>query len=137
MNGDMIRFDAQGTHSVNGTIEGNCSFTGGLPFQVAARGTIETDGLDAQIRYQPEGTSPQIGMQCRIPGRGNGTGFSMPAPMNVSSNDPRTINLPLRDGAEQTYDMANSDVASIMNRGGVRISGQGRMRLTLECTSGD
>jgi hypothetical protein len=134
VSGDVIRFEGQGQQTNDGRVEGNCKFNG-FPYELPAKATIESDGLDAQIRYTVEGTVPSLGMRCTIPGQGSGYGFSMPVPINNNTNVPVT-NLPLRDGAEIVSDMANTQAAGIVAQGGVQMSGKVKIRLVL-CGTGN
>jgi len=126
-----VRFEGQGRQVSNSRVEGNCRFTGGMPITHPVRGGIETDGLEARITYSLEGTTPAMAMQCRVPGGGSGAGLSMPAP--ISGGVPEAITLPLRAGAEQVTDMATTPAAAMMAQARVRISGEGRFRLVLDC----
>jgi hypothetical protein len=131
--GDLIKFEGQGEQNTTPSVEGNCRFNGAIPIKLPTRGGIETDGLDAQIRYSVEGTQPALGMTCTLPGQGSGSGMSMPMPMNSGSNVPNAVNLPLRNGAEVVSDMKNSQAANTMAQGGVRVSGTNKIRLVIEC----
>jgi hypothetical protein len=128
---DTIRFEGKGQQTTTGKVEGNCSFAG-VPFTMPTRGSIETDGLDALIRYAVDGTQPSVRMQCSL-GPGTGSGRSMPAPMNNSSNVPSDTTLPLRDGADIVVDLAKGQAAEIMSKGGAQVSGQTKMTLFVEC----
>jgi hypothetical protein len=129
MNGDMIRLDGQGTQTNNVSIEGNCRMTGGTPYTIATRGGLDTDGLTATLRYTIEGTLPGLGMQCRVPGMGQGYGMSMPVPVDNARQCATGTTFPLRDGAELVFDMAQSQAAQIVAGSGVRITGQAKLRL--------
>jgi hypothetical protein len=129
--GDTIRFDGKGQQTTTAKVEGNCSFVG-VPFTMPTRGSIETDGLDALIRYAVDGTQPSVRMQCSL-GPGTGSGRSMPAPMNNSSNLPSDTTLPLRDGADVVVDLAKGQAAEIMSKGGAQVTGQTKMTLFVEC----
>lgn len=131
MSGDVIRFEGRGQQRVNASVQGNCSFTSGVPYTVATTGGIETDGITATLRYAIEGATPGMTMTCRVPGGGQGMGMSMPVP--VVGAAPSGLSVPLRDGAEVVEDMANSDAARMMAGSGVRMSGQAKMRLRVEC----
>ena len=131
MTGDMIRLDGQGTQTNSISIEGNCRMTGGTPYTIATRGGLDTDGLTATLRYTIEGTLPGLGMQCRVPGAGQGYGMSMPVPVDTRGNVPPATTFPLRDGAELVFDMAQSQAAQMVAGSGVRITGQAKLRL--EC----
>jgi hypothetical protein len=126
VSGDTIRLDGQGQQITNATIEGNCHFTGGLPNTLPVRGSIETDGLTAQIHYAVDGTQPSISMQCTL---GKGTGSGMSLPVHLSSGNVPGVNLPLRNSAEIVTDMATTEAAKIMSQGGVRMTGKGKIRL--------
>jgi hypothetical protein len=132
MTGDAIRLDGQGTQTTNISLESqNCRMTGGTPYTIATRGGLDTDGLTATLRYAIEGTLPSLGMQCRVPGQGQGYGMSMPVPVDTRGNVPPAATMPLRDGAEITFDMAQSQAAQMVAGSGVRITGQAKLRL--EC----
>ncbi len=130
-NAPLVRFDGQGRQNQTSRVEGNCRITAGMPITLGITGGIETDGLEARISYAVAGTTPALAMQCQIPGAGRGQGMTMPVP--ISGGPPSTINLPLRNGAEQVTDMANTPAAAMLAQSGVRLSGQGRFRLMLDC----
>lgn len=96
----IIRFDAKGQQTNTASIEGNCAITYGYPASFQTHGTIETDGLEAQIHYSADGTRPASGMECHLPGGEKGFGGSMPGPVNDAGYIPPAINLKLEDGAE-------------------------------------
>lgn len=122
--GDMIKFDGAGTQTMNGTVEGSCRYVG-FPVTISARASIDTDGLTATVRYDVEGRSPSIGMECTVGGRG----MSMPVP--VSGNNKFEIKMPLEDGASQEFDQGSGESAQVMARGGAKMSGKGTVRLVL------
>ena len=126
-----VRFEGQGQQILNARVEGNCRFTGGMPVTHPIRAGIETDGLEARITYSLEGTTPAMAMQCRVPGGGSGASMSMPVP--ISGGLPEAIILPLRTGVEQVTDMAATPAAAMMAQARMRISGEGRFRLVLDC----
>lgn len=130
-NAPLVRFEGQGRQNVNSRVEGNCRMTGGMPMVLPITGSIETDGLEARIGYAVSGTSPAMAMQCQVPGGGRGMGMTMPVP--ISGGPPSAINLPLRNGAEEITDMANTPAAAMLAQAGARLSGQGRFRLVLDC----
>jgi hypothetical protein len=130
VSGDVIKFDGKGEQTLNAGVNGNCSMTGGLPFTVPARGSIETDGLDAQLRYTIEGTTPSISMKCQF-GPGTGSGMSMPVP--IKPDREATVNIPLRNGAEISLDQAKGPGAQMLAQGGMRVSGKATFRLFIEC----
>jgi hypothetical protein len=127
--GDMIKLDGEGKQTTNAKLEGDCRFTGGLPITLLARGSIETDGLDAQIRVRTEGNVPTLSAQCRVPGQGTGYGMTMPVTLNAG-NVP-VINLPLRNGAEQVFDETTGKAAQMAQGSGARITGKSKIRLIL------
>lgn len=129
VSGDMIKFDGQGEYTMSFGVDGNCIITG-VPFTVAARGSIETDGLDAQLRYTIEGTFPAISTKCQA-GEEWLTGMSDSIPIKPDSEV--TVNLPLRNGAELSLDQANNPKAKIMAQFGFRFSGKETFRLFIEC----
>jgi hypothetical protein len=53
--------------------------------------------------------------------------MSMPVPMN--SGKMPLAKLPLKDGAEVEFDMAQSDAARMMAGGGVTLTGKASVRL--------
>jgi hypothetical protein len=126
--GDMIRLDGTGTQTMNGSVEGSCRYVG-LPVTISARASVDTDGLTATVRYDVEGKSPSIGMECTVGGRG----MSMPVP--ISGNNKFEIKMPLEDGASKEFDQASGESAQVMARGGAKMSGKGTVRLVL-CKSG-
>ena len=128
VSGEMFKLEGEGKQITNATVEGNCNFTGGLPSTLTARASIETDGLEAQIRFTVEGTHPSIGMYC-IVDRKSGVGMSMP--VSISSGNQPLMKLPLENGAEKVFDQASSEAARIMAQGGVKLSGQAKIRLIL------
>lgn len=127
VSGDMIKLEGQGTQTNNARLEGHCSFTGGLPFKLTSRGTLETDGLEAQIRLTTEGTSPSLKAQCTIEGQ-TGRGWTMPVNLNTSGNVP-VIKMPLKNGAEKVFDQSTGEGAKIVAQAGVKLSGQAKIRL--------
>ena len=122
---DRFRFEGQGQQTTNVRIEGNCTVNG-VPFSVPARVSVDTDGLTADVGYELTGTMPSIGMRCTL-AQGSGYGMSIPVPMN--SGKMPIAKLPLRDGAEVEFDMAQSEAARIMARGGVTLTGKATVRL--------
>ena len=129
VSGDMIKLDGEGKHTTNATLEGHCRFTGGLPIILTARGSIETDGLDAQIRLTTEGTSPTLKAQCTVEGQ-TGTGWTMPVNLSSGGNMP-VINLPLKNRAEKVLDQSTGEGARILTQAGIKLSGQAKIRLIL------
>ena len=124
---DKFRFDGQGQQSCNASIEGNCKFTGGIPFNLPARVSIETDGLTAEVTYEVSGQAPSLGMQCTIPGAGSGYGMSIPVQLN--SGRVPIAKMPLKDGAEVVFDMSQSEAARIMAGGRVTLTGKATVKL--------
>jgi hypothetical protein len=133
INGDVIHFDGRGEHTTNGKVDGNCKFTAGFPHTAPAGGSIDTDGLTANVRYAVEGSGPSMMMECRVPGGGRGTAMSLPAPVNGGGGIPGAVPIPLRDGAETEMNMANTQAAQAMAGSGISISGKAKMRLVLDC----
>lgn len=123
---DKFRFDGQGQQTNNVSVDGNCRMTGGVPFNLPARVSIETDGLTAEVSYETQGTMPSIGMSCEVAG-GHGYGMSMPVPMNAGKVP--VTKMPLKDGAEMVFDMSQSEAAQIMARGRVQLTGTATVRL--------
>ena len=123
VSGDLIKFEGEGKQTNNATVEGHCKFTGGLPFTITLRGSIETEGLEARIRLALMGTLPGIAMECATPA---GTGHGMPIPVNVGGGTIPLITLPLENGAEKVFDQSNSPAAQ---QGPVRITGMSKIRL--------
>ena len=136
--GDNIHFDGRGEQSMDGSIEGNCKFNRGLPLTLPAIGSVDTDGLTAKVQFRVEGTVPQIGMTCEIPGGGKGYGFSLPVPVGSNAGLPAPVELPIPTNgkAEVTKDMANTMAASAMAGSGVSMSGKAKVRLVLDCPAG-
>lgn len=126
-----IHFDGRGEQSMNGLVEGNCRFNG-LPLTLPATGSVDTDGLTAQVRFRVEGTVPSFGMTCQI-GGAKGSGFSMPVPVGNNAGLPAPVSLPLEDKAEVTHDMRNTMAASVMAGSGVNMTGKTTVRLRLDC----
>jgi hypothetical protein len=129
---DLITLDGEGQQQTNGSIEGNCRFTGGLPSALTARGVIETDGLEAKIKYNVAGTTPSVMMECKV---GNQTGHGMSIPVPINSNNDFDFSLVFEDGATKEFDQGAGEAAQIMARGGVKLSGRGIVRLVF-CNSG-
>ncbi len=125
VSGEMIKLEGQGNQTTNATLEGHCRFTGGIPFTRPARVTMETDGLDVQIRYNVEGKAPTLESQCTIEG---GTGTSTLKPHEGGSNA-LVINLPLENGAEKVFDESTGEGAKILAQAGVKVTGQSKIRL--------
>jgi hypothetical protein len=126
VSGEMIKFDGEGKQTNNATVEGHCKFTGGLPFTITLRGSIETGGLEAQIRLALMGTLPSIAMECATP---QGAGHGMSIPVNVSGGNIPVMNLPLENGAEKVFDQSTGEGAKMMAQSGVRITGQSKIRI--------
>ena len=99
-----------------------------MPSTLSARGSVETDGLDARVHYAVEGTQPSIGMQCTM---GNKSGYGMSIPVNIGGTNVPDFNLPLEDGAEKEWDQGAGQSAQIMTRGGAKMTGKGKIRLIL------
>lgn len=129
VSGEMIKLDGEGKQTTNATLEGYCRFTGGLPFTLTARGSIETDGLDAQVRLTIEGNAPSLSAECNVPGAGKGHGFSMP--VTLKSDKVPVINLPLKNRAEKVFDQSTGEGARILAQAGAKLTGQGKLRLIL------
>jgi len=126
VSGEVIKFDGEGKQTNNATVEGHCKFTGGLPFTITLRGSIETEGLEAQIRLALMGTLPKIAMECATP---QGQGHGMSIPVNVGGGNAPMINLPLKNGAEKVFDQSTGEGAKMMAGSGVRITGTSKIRL--------
>ena len=122
-----FRLDGQGTQETTVAIEGNCQVKTKMPITLPARASLEIDGKDAIIRYATEGTFPSIGMDCQVPGMGQGTGMSMPVPVTPSKIP--VIRMRLRDGSEVTEDLSQSEAAKILAGGGAVLKGTGTIRL--------
>lgn len=134
MAGERIQANGQGSQTTTVSIESNnCRMTSGSPYTIQTRGGFDTDGLEAQLRYAIEGTLPSLGMQCRFPGAGQGYGMSVPVPVDTRGSTPPAATVPLRNGAEFVFDMATSQGAQIAASGGVRITGQAKLRF--ECSA--
>jgi hypothetical protein len=129
---DLIKLEGDGQQQTNGSIEGNCRFTSGLPSTISARSTVETDGLEAKINYNVAGTKSSMTMECSIGGQ-TGRGMSMPVPIN--SNNKYDFNLVLEDGATKEFDQGSGAAAQMMAGSGMKISGKGIIRLVF-CNSG-
>lgn len=127
VSGDLIKLDGEGKQIMNATIEGNCRFTGGLPHTLTVRGSIETDGVEAQIRLTTEGQGPSLKVECTVPGVGKGYGMSMP--VTLKSDNVPVINLPLKNGAEQVWDQSTGEAAKMIAQSGAKMSGQAKIRL--------
>jgi hypothetical protein len=137
---EIIKFDGPGDHTLNASVDGSCKITNGVPYTVVAKGGIETNGLDAKLRYTIEGTSPSMGMKCTIgPGSGYGIssdktiGFLNVVPLTIKPDREATADLPLRNGAELILDQAKSDAAKQLAQGGVTLTGTVTYRLFIEC----
>jgi hypothetical protein len=128
ISGDNIHFDGTGEQSMNGTIEGNCHYTG-LPITLPAIGSVDTDGLTARVQFRVEGTVPTFGMACNM----GGAGFSMPVPVGSNAGLPAPVPLPLKNKAEVTHNMANTMAANAMAGSGMSMSGKTKVRLVLDC----
>jgi hypothetical protein len=128
ISGDNIHFDGTGEQSTDGTIEGNCHYTG-LPITLPAIGSVDTDGLIARVQFRVEGTVPQFGMRCDM----GGSGFSIPVPVGGNAGLPAPVPLPLKNKAEVTHNMANTMAANAMAGSGMSMSGKAKVRLVLDC----
>lgn len=126
VSGEVIKFDGEGKQTNDAKVEGHCKFTGGLPFTLTLRGSIETDGLEAQIRLAVQGTHPSMFMECTTP---QGKGHGMSIPVNVSGGTIPVMNLPLENGAEKVFDQSTGEGAKMMAGSGVRITGTSKIRL--------
>jgi hypothetical protein len=129
VSGDLIKLDGEGTQTTDAKVEGSCRFTGGVPYTLTARGSIETDGLEAQIRLTIEGKGPSLFVECEVQGAGKGHGMSLP--VKLKSDNVPVINLPLKNGAEQVLDQSTGEAAKMMAQAGAKLSGQAKIRLIL------
>lgn len=128
VSGEMIKLEGQGNQTTNATLEGGkCRFTGGMPFTLPARVTMETDGLDVQIRYTVEGQASTLKSECTIEGQ---TSTAMVMPHGGGGNA-LVFNLPLENGAEKVFDHSTGEAAKIMAQAGVKMTGQWKIRLIL------
>ncbi len=128
-----IRFTGDSEQTMNGNIEGNCHFNKGLPSKLPVHVIVDSDGLEAQVSYTVSGTAGSVGMECTIPGKGSGSGVSMPVPINGASNLPPT-KLKLKNGEAIKSDLATGEAAQIMNRGGAKLGGLGTITLIWDCS---
>jgi hypothetical protein len=124
---DRFRFDGQGTQANNASVDGNCRMSGGVPYNLPAQVSIDTDGITADVSYETMGTMPSISMKCSIPGAGEGYGMSVPVQMN-RGKVPLT-KMPLKDGSEVVIDMAQSEAAKLMAGAGATVTGKATIRL--------
>lgn len=124
--GDQITLEGEGKHQTQGSIEGNCQFTGGLPSTLTAHSVLETDGLEAKVKYDVSGMTPKLMMECHI-GDKTGHGMSFPVPVQSASNYDFT--LAFEDGATTEFDQGSGQAAQIASAGGVKMSGKGIVRL--------
>ena len=129
---DLIRLEGEGRQQTNGSIEGNCRFTSGMPSFIPARATVETDGVEAKVNYNVAGTAPGMTMQCTV---GNKTGYGMSIPVPISNSTKYDFTVVFEDGATKEFDQASGQSAQIMARGGAKMSGKGIVRLMV-CNSG-
>ena len=126
---DRFRFTGQGQQTNNASVDGNCRITSGVPYNLPATVTVDTDGLTADITYELSGKPPSIAMKCTIPGAGSGYGMSIP--VQVETGKVPVAKMPLKDGAEIVMDMAQSEAAKIVAAGGVTMSGTATV--TIKC----
>ena len=124
---ERFRLEGQGQQTNNATVDGNCSFTGGVPYNLPAKISIDTDGLTAEVTYELTGTPPSIAIKCTIPGAGSGYGMSLP--VQIDSGKVPVAKMPLKNGAEVVFDMAQSEAAKILAGGGVTLTGTATVRL--------
>ncbi len=129
MDGDTIRLDGDGELVTDGTIQGNCRFVEAMPARQPIRGTIETDGLTVQLSLATERRRRGLGMVCSVPGAARGISAQAPAPGNL----PEDISLSLRDGAEEDLASAYAIAARMTAGSGVQMTGEGKLRLRIEC----
>jgi hypothetical protein len=127
-----IRFTGDSEQVMDGTIEGNCRFNKGLPTKLPVHVIVDSDGLEAEIKYSVSGTAGSMGMECKLP-QGAGSGMSMPVPMNSASNYP-SMKLKLRKDEQVKSDLATGQAAEIMSRGGAKLSGLGTVTLIWDCS---
>ncbi len=126
---DRFQFTGQGQQTNNAAVDGNCAFTAGVPYNLPAKVTVDTDGLNAEVTYELSGKPPSLGMKCKIPGAGSGYGMSIP--VQIDSGKVPIAKLPLKDGAEVVMDMAQSEAAKILAGGGVSLTGTATV--TIKC----
>ena len=129
---DSFRFEGAGSQETNGSIEGNCRFTSGLPSSLAARATVETNLIDAKVNYNVEGTSQSMTMECQVGGQ---TGRAMSFPVPIKSNNKGDFTLLFENGATKEFDQGSGQAAQIMASGGAKMSGKGIVKLVF-CNSG-
>ena len=129
---DLIKLEGDGRQQTNGSIEGNCRFTSGLPSFMPARATVETDGVEAKVNYSLAGTAPGLTMQCIV---GNKTGYGMSIPVPISNNAKYDFTVVFEDGANKEFDQGSGESAQVLARGGAKMSGKGIVRLMV-CNSG-
>jgi hypothetical protein len=120
-------FQGEGPFTVNATILGRCSFTGGVPYTLTARAELRSDGTNAEVAYSLAGAFPNIGVQCDIPGAGRGRGGVTGGA--VQPEPPGRFTMPMRDGGEWRYDLSQSEIARMAAGAGVRVTGETMMRL--------
>lgn len=123
---DSFRFEGTGSQETNGSIEGNCRFTSGLPSTLSARATVETNLVDAKVNYNVEGTSQSTAMECQVGGQ-TGRGMSFPVP--IKSNNKGDFTLLFENGATKEFDQGSGQAAQIMASGGAKLTGKGTVRL--------
>ena len=119
-----LRFEGQGQQRVSVRIEGNCRFVAGDSMTLPATAAIETDGLEARVEYTVAGTSPTMRVVC-------GQGWAMSIPVAVAGSLPPGVALPLRQPMEHVADMATVPAAAMLAAGGIQLTGQSRVRVTL------
>lgn len=128
---DSFRFEGAGSQETNGSIEGNCRFTSGLPSTLPAHATVETDLVDAKVSYNAEGTSGSMSMECQVGGR---TGRAMSFPVPIKGDNKGDFTLVFENGATKEFDQGSGQAAQIMASSGARMSGKGIVKLVF-CNS--
>lgn len=129
---DYITMLGEGKQETNGSIEGSCRFTSGLPSYLPAHANVETDGTDAKVSYSAEGTSQSMSMECQIGGK-TGRGMSFPVP--IKGDNKGDFTLVFENGATKEFDQGSGQAAQILASGGAKMSGKGIVKLVF-CNSG-
>jgi hypothetical protein len=122
-----FQLEGEGSHTVNGTIQGRCRYTGSIPYTLTGRAELTSDGTRAEVVYSVSGTVPAFGVQCDVPGAGRVGTSGGPTP--AGGDLPGRFSLPLRDGGEWRENAAQGEVARMLAGAGVSVSGEARMRL--------
>jgi hypothetical protein len=118
-----IHLEGEGKQLVNATVQGICSLIDGVPFSIPARAKLGIDGDQAAIQYSLPTPGAWATALCHDPGP------QKVFPFFIAAGGPaRPIQLPLKNGAEHAFKVEDV-AAALVPDAGIRITGEGKMRL--------